>query len=268
MSSDRKVDFLVCGTQKGGTTALDAYLREHSEICMADVKEVHYFDNEVAFTGGNPDYTLYHANFSPLERHKVIGEVTPIYMYWSDAPRRIWQYNPLMKLIVLLRNPIERAYSHWNMESARNAEHLPFFDAIQREEKRCREALPEQHRVFSYVDRGFYVDQLRRLRAFFPDEQLLVLKSEDLRHDPLATLNKVCRFLGLSELSKVEARVEHSRQYQAPMDKRSKAYLLDVYEFQIKELERLLGWDCSDWLNCGSSELKSGFAKYFKRKAN
>ena len=66
-------------------------------------------------------------------------------MYWHNAPRRIWQYNPDIKLIVILRNPIERAYSHWNMERSRNAEKLSFFDAIQSERDRCQEALSYQH---------------------------------------------------------------------------------------------------------------------------
>ncbi|MGB7755383.1 MAG: hypothetical protein WBL23_04905, partial [Salinisphaera sp.] len=102
------------------------------------------------------------------QRRKIVfGEATPIYMYWHDAPRRMWEYNPNMKLIVVLRNPIDRAFSHWNMEKSRNAESLSFWDAIQNEEPRCKEALPYQHRTYSYVDRGFYLEQLRRLWRYF-----------------------------------------------------------------------------------------------------
>ena len=100
----RAVDFVVCGTQKGGTSALDAYLREHPEICMAVRKELHFFDNEKKFSSGKPDYSKYHDSFNPQKLHKLLGETTPIYMYWNESPRRIWEYNPNMKLIVLLRN--------------------------------------------------------------------------------------------------------------------------------------------------------------------
>jgi hypothetical protein len=77
LSFTRTVGFVICGTQKGGTTALDAYLREHHEVCMADRKEVHYFDNEEYFSNGKPDYSKYHAFFSTIKTHKILGEATP-----------------------------------------------------------------------------------------------------------------------------------------------------------------------------------------------
>jgi hypothetical protein len=152
----RMVDFVICGTQKGGTSALDTYLRGHPEICMADRKEVHFFDNEEYFSNDKPDYSKYLSWFSPNKSHKILGEATPIYMYWNDSPKRIWEYNPNMKLIVILRNPIERAYSHWNMDRSRHADNLSFWETIQKEKKRCSDALPKQQRRYSYIERGFY----------------------------------------------------------------------------------------------------------------
>ena len=148
-----RVDFVIGGTQKGGTSALDSFLRQHPEICMPTTrKELHFFDREEE----NRDYKKYHANFKPKPQHRVIGEASPIYMYWETAPDRIWKYNPKMKWILALRNPVERAFSAWNMETKRGKEKLPFAEAIEKEPERCREALPLQHRVYSYVDRGFY----------------------------------------------------------------------------------------------------------------
>jgi len=215
---------------------------------MADSKEVHFFDNEDAFAHGAPDYACYHARFSPQPGQKMTGEVTPIYMYWHDAPRRIWEYNPEMRIIVLLRNPVERAYSHWNMERARGAESLSFPEAIRRERERCRESLPLQHRVYSYIDRGFYAEQLRRLWCFFPERQVLAIKSEDLQHSPRLALRRIWRFLGLTELPHITPVREHAREYPAAIDAESSAYLLDVFEYPVRELERLLDWDCSSWL--------------------
>ena|SRR5450755_1220153 len=114
-----KVAFLIAGTQKGGTTALASYLQEHPAICMSTVKEVHFFDTEEFFASGDVDYTRYHARFNPTARKRLLGEATPIYMYWEAAAHRIQRYNPTMKLILLLRNPVTRAYSHWNHEHAR-----------------------------------------------------------------------------------------------------------------------------------------------------
>lgn len=243
-----KVDFIICGTQKGGTSALDVYLRGHSHICMAEKKEVHFFDNEDAFRDGTPDYAQYHSIFKPNSTTQILGEATPIYMYWRDVPRRMWQYNRNLKLIVLLRNPIERAYSHWNMKRELGAEGLSFWEAIQREPDRCREALPYQHRVYSYVDRGFYLEQLRRLWSFFPIEQVLVLKSDELKCQPVQTLQRVCEFLNLDPLTCIEPMSVHSRPYNSPMGSKERQYLRSVFEFEIRGLERVLGWDCSAWL--------------------
>lgn len=244
-----KVDFVICGTQKGGTSALDAYLRAHHQICMANTKEVHFFDNEDTFRDNAPDYSLYHTAFSPEPSHELVGEATPIYMYWHDAPRRMWQYNPNMKLIVILRNPIERAYSHWNMERSRDAEALSFWEAIKSETQRCRESLPYQHRVYSYIDRGFYLEQLRRLSTYFMKEQILILRNEELKSKPHETLQNVCDFLGVNSFQDIEAKDIHSRPYSSSISGREKEYLRFIFEYEIRGIERMFGWDCSNWLS-------------------
>ncbi len=246
--TERLVDFLICGTQKGGTTPLYSYLKDHPDICMANRKEVHFFDNEKDFSNNKFDYSAYHSFFDSLQPNKVLGEATPIYMYWYDAPRRIWQYNPDMKLIVILRNPIDRAYSHWNMERDRGADNLSFWDAIQSERERCREALPYQHRIYSYVDRGFYMEQLRRLWTYFPQGQVLVIRIENLRNQLQKTLDVVCEFLGINPYQVIKNKNVHSRPYVSPMSAREKEFLRSIFEFEIHGIERILGWDCSDWL--------------------
>src|SRR3954467_8830385 len=99
-----KVSFVIGGTQKGGTSALDSFLRQHPQICMPKSrKEIHFFDLETNF-GARPSYRKYHENFRPGPEHLAIGEATPIYMYWEPAPHRIWSYNSEMKWILVLRN--------------------------------------------------------------------------------------------------------------------------------------------------------------------
>ena len=104
------MDFVIAGAMKGGTTALDAYLREHPDIGMADIKEVRFFDNDDYFQRRRPPYALYHSHFLHVRSRKVWGEASPGYMFWQKAPFRLWQYNPDLKLIVILRNTIQRAY--------------------------------------------------------------------------------------------------------------------------------------------------------------
>jgi hypothetical protein len=169
-------------------------------------------------------------------------------MYWYDAPRRIWEYNPSMKLILLLRNPIERAYSHWNMQRDRGNEKLSFMEAIQEEENRRKASLPYQNRRFSYLDRGFYSEQIRRLKVYFPQDQILIIRNEDLREKPEKTVGTVCQFIGVSPLNIAQELDLHSRDYQTNLEPEIQRYLADLYRLEIKQIEQLTGWDCQEWL--------------------
>jgi hypothetical protein len=206
-------------------------------------KELHFFDREEE----NRDYKKYHANFKPKPQHRVIGEASPIYMYWETAPYRIWKYNPKMKWILSLRNPVERAFSAWNMETKRGKEKLSFAEAIEKEEARCREALPLQHRVYSYVDRGFYAHQVRRLFNIFERDNVLVLLSEELRNEHQKSLRRVFEFLSVdSSFVPPEASV-FEQEYSGKIDNQLRSRLIDIFQLDIKELEKLIGRNLSDW---------------------
>jgi Sulfotransferase domain len=241
------VNFVIGGTQKGGTSALDYFLRQHPQICMPETKkELHYFDNEKEFRG-RPNYKEYHAGFNPKSEHRVIGEASPIYMYWNAAPYRIWSYNPKMKWILALRNPVERAFSAWNMETKRGAENLSFQEALEQEVERCREALPLQHRVFSYVDRGFYAHQIRRLFNIFGKENCLVVLNEELRNDHETTLRQVFDFLGVVNSHIPLAANVFEQEYHGNINPELRGRLTDLFYFNVRELERLLERDLSNW---------------------
>ena len=243
-----KVNFVIGGTQKGGTSALDAFLRQHPEICLPnDLKEVHFFDREEVFRAGKPDYEKYHAHFRPERQHRTIGEASPIYMYWNPAPSRIQAYNPQMKWILILRNPVDRAYSAWNMERNRGADKLSFEEAVSREPERCREAFPLQHRVYSYLDRGFYSKQLERLFELFGRENCLVLLNENLQSNHDETLRTVFNFLGVDDSVKVpESRVfEHG--YERLLDPGLRAKLTEMFLSDIRDLAGLIDRDLSSW---------------------
>jgi hypothetical protein len=244
-----RVDFLVCGTQKGGTSALDALLRRHPQICMADTKEVHFFDHDPNFSEGVPDYNAYHRHFSNNPDAIIRGESTPIYMYWKTAPHRIHEYNPRMKLILLLRNPITRAFSHWNMERNRNAERLSFMEAIKSEQKRCQDAAPLQHRVYSYLDRGLYTRQIKRFLNFFPRDQMCIIKSEEFWINSSSTLKNVFAFLDVAELEACTLRHEFPGSYGETISSEAYNYLRTYFEPEIGALEKMLDWDCRDWLD-------------------
>jgi hypothetical protein len=208
MAAAPLVTFLIAGVQKGGTTALYDYLADYPDVALSRVKEVHFFDDE-AVDWRRPDYGAYHAHFDP-PAGRPCGEATPIYLYWPTALERIRAYNPAMRLILTLRDPVARAWSHWRMERARGAEREPFGWCVRQGRQRLFEGEPwGSHREFSYVERGFYGEQLERLFGLFPREQALILRAEDLRRDAAATLAEVRRFLGLPQATAPVPRLAH-----------------------------------------------------------
>lgn len=110
------------------------------------------------------------------------------------------------------------------------------------------EAIKNKHPRSSILERGFYVQQLKRIWNYFPKEQTLILKNESLRENPLNTLNSIYEFLGVKLLNEVKPINVNSRKYVIKMSDEEKDYLIGVYKEEIKNLEKLLGWDCYDWL--------------------
>ena len=251
-----RVSFIIAGAQKGGTSALDAYLREHPELCLPKQKdrsptrqkEVHFFDTDRHFAVEPVDYGTYHARFEPVAPQRLLGEATPAYMYWPPAAERIARYNPAMRFIIVLRNPVTRAFSHWNMVRQARGEPLPFLDALRAEPERRRDLKPWLVKRYSYVERGFYAQQLQRLWRYFPAEQTLVFKTEALFEEPNDVLGRIAAFLDIAPFPPLAKKTVHARDYDTAMSDEEKRYLIGVYGAEIRELERLLGWDCSTWL--------------------
>lgn len=240
----RRVDFMVIGTHKGGTTALHAYLAEQPAFSVPAAKELHFFDDE-AVDWARPDYRAYHRRFAADGWERIVGEATPIYCFWPQSLERIAAYNPAARLVFLLRDPVERAWSHWKMEVARGNERRPFAWCIREGRARLGAGQPEGHRrAFSYVERGFFGGQLERLLGLFPRRQLLILRSEDLRRRPNAALARLSAFLGAPPPQPVRPRLVHVAAdipYGSVLEPADVAYLRSLYAEDDTRLRRLTG---------------------------
>jgi hypothetical protein len=207
---------------------------------------MHFFDDEEVFS--HPvDYELLHKHFAPVRLSTIAGECTPIYLYWKPAMERIWKYNPKIKLIIILRNPVERAFAHWNMQRFKKREPLDFLDAVKEEKNRAKEAAPLQSRRFSYVDRGFYVEQLERVFKIFPAEQVKIIKFEGFRNKNSQTLDSIFCFLGVKAIRLKRNRDRNVVPYEREMTPAERKHLYGIFADDIAKLERMLDWDCSDW---------------------
>ena len=239
-STDCRAGFIIAGVQKGGTTALFDYLVSHPSLAMAAEKEVHFFDDDT-LDWSSPDYDAYHARFPALDA-RLRGEATPAYLYWPDSLERIAAYNPAMKLILVFRDPVERAWSHWRMERSRGFEPLSFSEAIREGRSRVSAGQNGAHRTFSYVERGFYGAQLRRLFSIFPREQVFLGASRLLRAEPALFLRNVCDFLNVAALEDVEpirslqGRTDGEFETLPPEDA---LYLRQLYADDLKDFEQM-----------------------------
>lgn len=243
----KRLDFIIIWTQKWWTTALDYYLRQHPDIGMWKRKEIHFFDRDKYFQGKEPNYLKYHKDLN-IDK-KINGEATPIYLYWKASCQRIFNYNSNIKLIAILRNPIDRAYSQWNMEYEKNNEKLDFFDAIKNEQEKLQKNINKQHKIFSYIDRGFYSKQIKRYKKIFPSNQLMFVKFEDFRNNQEIEINNILDFIWADKKKfSYSPKIIHKRKYSRPMNKEERNYLYNLFHEDIQEVEWLLWWNCSDWV--------------------
>jgi hypothetical protein len=227
-------DFVIIGAQKGGTSFLYHLLTRHPLVEPAARKELHFFDNPELFDHGAEWYRRCFLRLSAEDgQRSITGEATPYYLFDPPVAKRMAEIVPKARLIALLRNPIDRAYSHYQMQVKRGTEPRTFEEAIER-----------QHS--SYMSRGIYVDQLLRWFEFFSKEQMLILKSEDFFERPIETLKVVLTFLDLPdwqpEASELQQR-RHSGTYKQEMDPSTRQRLEAYFEPYNQRLYECLGVD-------------------------
>ncbi len=207
-------NYLVIGAQKAGTSSLHQYLAKHPAVLTARTKEVQYFTKYYARGEG-----WYRAQF-PLATSAravrrsagvapAVGEATAACLFDPRSPERVHSFDPSMRLVAVLRDPIERAYSHFQMELRWGRETGTFEEALAREEAELPGELALTHAeptseppsgfARSYVARGLYADQLERWLEYFDREQLLVVMSDELADAPVETMTRVAAFLGIPE---------------------------------------------------------------------
>jgi hypothetical protein len=199
----RLPDFLGIGVQKGGTTTLQRLLEQHPGACLPAAKELHYFSLHYA-----EGEAWYRSQFAGARPHQRCGEITPYYLFHPEAPARIQMLLPQARLIVLLRDPVERALSQYFHSVRLGLEPLALEDALAVEEERlagaeaallAADGRHRSHQEHSYVARSRYEQQLPRWQALFSAEQLLVLRSEDLFARPEPVWRQVLSFLELEQ---------------------------------------------------------------------
>lgn len=265
--------FVIVGAQKCGTSSLHRMLRQHPQVHMSRTKELHYFDRH--FDRGLEWYTQ---QFTPRRQHKEIGETTPAYMYRAPARRRLIQQLPDARIVMILRNPVDRAYSHfWHdtrrLEQARRTRPVPvtfeaalagerpeLFASLVADSEPGRAQGASSDRRDSYIGRGEYIDQIEPFLDAYGEDRVLILLLEDLIADRPGCLRDLFRFLRVSADPATTIEEVHVNRYRRPdeagraraatyeaMQPATRATLVEHYRPFNERLAKLLGRDLSHW---------------------
>ncbi len=254
-------DFIVIGAMRSGTTSLHRLLVEHPVVVPALKKEIHFFD--LHFSKGLRWYRAHYPLAGSLQRRprashpaSITGEASPYYMFHPQASRRAAATVPHAKLLAILRNPVDRAYSHYWHGVRYGYESRTFEEALAQEPARltgeCEKLLANEtyhsrsHQLHSYRARGVYADQLADWLQHFPREQLLVLSNEQFATDPAGQARRVFGFLGLPPEA-VRPRKQYNKASYADMSPRTRQQLIEYFRPHNARLYELLeerfGWE-------------------------
>ncbi|MFI0454557.1 sulfotransferase domain-containing protein [Actinomadura sp. 6N118] len=255
-------DFMVIGTKRGGTTSLWNYLVQHPLVmpmypASRGLKSPWYF--YVNYAKGDTWYRSHFATERQLDEveaahgtRPVTGEACPYYLYYPAAPERIAARMPELKVIVVLRDPVKRAYSHYWEAVGKGVEDLGFEEALAAESERLRGELErmaadplyysEPHDFHSYRDRGIYLPQLELWTKHFPRENFLIMSADELYGDEQAAVDRVCGFLGLPP-HRMKSAERHNHLPAPPMNPETRQELTEFYRPHNRALFDWLGED-------------------------
>ncbi len=245
--NNKKVDVFIVGGQKCGTTALHNYLIKHPKIISGKIKELHFFDYDPYFDKENIIKSPMHlrALFQrKIPEDSILIDSTPSYSWWENSINRIYNYNKNAKLIFIMRNPVQRALSHWNMQYDLKISLKSFRDSYNQELR------GDTSRELSYISRGFYSKQIKKMFNNFGRKNVHILESKDLKENTNNELLKISNFLNIDKKDfSVEKIVNNSRAYHSKLEEIDKVKLVKIFTPEIRELEKLLKKDFSHWIN-------------------
>ncbi|MDJ0555728.1 MAG: tetratricopeptide repeat protein [Microcoleaceae cyanobacterium MO_207.B10] len=239
-------NFMIIGVNKGGTTSLYSYLIQHPQIIPPVKKEMDFWSWKF---NGSIDWYLAHFPAIPEGKIFLTGEASPSYFDHPNAAARIAQVFPKIKLIILLRNPIDRAVSQYHQWLRLNWENRTFEEVIKSDLEKLTispKSINYWRQELNYLARGVYVEFFQEWMGLFPREQFLVLKSEDFYANPEASMQQVLKFLDLPEYQLSEYKNYNTGNY-SPIDKSMRKNLKDYFQVHNHRLEEYLGmkfdWD-------------------------
>ena len=241
-----RLDFVVAGAEKAGTTAMFSYLKRVPGVHIPLPKELNFFDRPA--WGDGTDFSKLHRWFVLAPKGAILGEATPTYLMNPECFPRIHEYNPEIKFLAILRSPIRRAFSAWNFRRVRYRDKRDFMTAVRVEMESGGDLAVARENKYRYMSAGLYASQIRAAREVFPAENILFIKFEDFNRDQETRVRQAARFIGAGDDFPFEkTRRTNVWKYKHRLTAEEFDELLPYYDRDIAEVETLTGWDCSDW---------------------
>ncbi|MCX7545265.1 sulfotransferase domain-containing protein [Marinicella gelatinilytica] len=249
MSNSILVSAFIGGVQKSGTRSISNYFRHHKNISVHCKKEGHFFDVDKNFTNNIPLSSAidrYHSDFEINSSTKILCDISPDYIFRQNAVKRVHKYNPNANWVILLRNPIQRAYSAWNMEVNRKTESLSFEEALNAE--LAGNSKSRSHDRFQYINRSRYYPQLLNLWKYFPSSQCHIFSAELIWKNPGKALIQILTSMNIKPLDINNYEHSHKGSYSSSLSKDAHDTLVNNLHFELYELPTLLKWKENPWV--------------------
>lgn len=243
------VNFVIAGAMKAGITSASALLSQHDQVYVSASAEPFFVAQRPSmFARSTKSENV--DQFAARGDARAVGDVSASYLYAPQSLSVMQNYNPEMRVVVLLRDPVFRAHAHWNMQRQKGVEDRSFEEAVVTEIAQ-RPSRFDNPRV-GYLDRGFYARHLERLWSVFPPEQCLIVESSLFKRDPSIVWSQMIEFLGLDSQPAPELAPNRSdsgprADYPIPLARETGQRLREFYTPEVDRLERLLGWDLEAW---------------------
>jgi hypothetical protein len=234
MSQSKKVNLFLVGAAKAGTTAFQKNLSQHPQVYFCPIKEPHYFSSDILVEHFRKDFSdrvsfnlakylsnrplhphhqafvkeklQYESLFNDVENEPIIADASASYLWSVDAAKNIYNYNPQARILIVLRNPMERAFSHYLMDYKMGFSKTSFLQSIEEDQKKPR----FWGNANLYVDLGLYSQQVKRYLDLFAKDQVLIIMHEELQTSPESVATKVCQFLNIEESSDFDLSTRHN----------------------------------------------------------
>ena len=233
------------GSPRTGLSSIYHALTQHPSLQVICSGDDGYFADDSRFANGTPPAHLYNQQYKQFSENIIRGEISSGYLMHPFAISRMQRYNPGIKLIIILRNPAMRTYSHWHKAIKAGIEERSFAQVV--EDARESYVSSDHTMLLNYIGNSLYSSHISHVQQYFDTHQILYLLSDELKEDTHVALYRICQFIGVHYME-VDTTAQNIGSYPQHIQPKEYNDLSAVHREDIKNVEKLTGLNCKEWL--------------------